>query len=424
MYLEIITGIIALLLVVLLIMTLVFHFRKPDTQNFHEEFVYLDKEFNKNITDLRVAVNQSINESIMTFNDKVNIKLSENNEKSTTDIANFRLNVNNELSQFQDKISTKLNGDFLKLTETIEKQMSTINEKVEDRLKNGFVDTNKTFIQIAERIKVIDEAQKNIEALSSEMMGLQQILTNNQTRGSFGEYQLNQLLFSVFGDNNKLYELQKTIKEASGKSEKVRADAVIYMPEPYGVIAIDSKFPFSEYAKLFDNKNLTKEEEDKIISAFGADVKKRITEISSKYIIEGVTVDFALMFVASDGVLSLLHSKLPNVIEYSANKKVTIVSPTTLIPLLSSFLAIRIDYERSKYSEQIKDELSMLKKEFIKFDVEWAKLHDNIQKLTKQSIDVNSRVEKISTKFNKISTDKILNYQDQPLLSEDNSEED
>jgi DNA recombination protein RmuC len=196
------------------------------------------------------------------------------------------------------------------------------------------------------------------------------------------------------------------------------------MPEPYGVIAIDSKFPFSEYAKLFDNKNLTKEEEEKIISAFGADVKKRITEISSKYIIEGITVDFALMFVASDGVLSLLHSKLPNVIEYSANKKVTIVSPTTLIPLLSSFLAIRIDYERSKYSEQIKDELSMLKKEFVKFDVEWAKLHDNIQKLTKQSIDVNSRVEKISTKFNKISTDKILNYQEQPLLSDDNSEED
>ncbi len=424
MYLEIITAVIALLLVILIVMNIVFHFRKDKPQDNHDEFILLDKEISKNITELRIAVNQSIAESIMAFNDKVNLKLSENNEKSTTDIANFRLNVNNELGYFQEKISTKLNTDFSKLTETIEKQMSNINEKVEERLKTGFVDTNKTFVQIAERIKVIDEAQKNIESLSSEMMGLQQILTNNQTRGSFGEYQLNQLLFSVFGDNNKLYELQKTIKEASGKNEKVRADAVIKMPEPYGVIAIDSKFPFSEYAKLFDNKQLTKEEEEKIISAFGADVKKRITEISSKYIIEGVTVDFALMFVASDGVLSLLHSKLPNVIEYSANKKVTIVSPTTLIPLLSSFLAIRIDYERSKYSEQIKDELGMLKKEFTKFDLEWAKLHENIQKLTKQSTDVNYRVEKISTKFNKISTDKILNYQDQALLSEDDSEED
>ena len=130
------------------------------------------------------------------------------------------------------------------------------------------------------------------------------------------------------------------------------------------------------------------------------------------------------MFVASDGILSLLHSRLPNVIEYAAAKKITIVSPTTLIPLLSSFLAIRIDYERSKYSEQIKDELMMLKKEFVKFDSEWAKLHDSIRKIANQSSDVNSRVEKITKKFNKISTEKILETDDSIAISESDSVDD
>lgn len=421
MYLEIITAVIAVLLLALIVMTILFHYQKEDS---HDDILSINHELANHLNEIKIALNQSISSSIMAFNDKINDKLTENNTRSLTDIANFRLNVNAELINFQEKLSTKLNSDFSGLSESIAKQMALINEKVEERLKTGFVDTNKTFVQIAERIKVIDEAQKNIESLSSEMIGLQQILTNNQTRGSFGEYQLNQLLYSVFGDNSKLYELQKTIKEASGKSDKVRADAVIYMPEPYGVIAIDSKFPFSEYAKLFDNKTISKDEEEKIISAFGADVKKRITEISSKYIIPGITVDFALMFVASDGILSLLHSRLPNVIEYAAAKKITIVSPTTLIPLLSSFLAIRIDYERSKYSEQIKDELMMLKKEFVKFDSEWAKLHDSIRKIANQSSDVNSRVEKITKKFNKISTEKILETDDSIAISESDSADD
>lgn len=418
MYLEIITAVIAVLLLTLIVMTILFNHRKEDS---HDNIMQINHELANNLTEIKIALNQSISTSIMDFNDKINDKLSENNNRSINDISNFRINVNAELVNFQEKLSTKLNSDFSSLSESISKQMSLINEKVEERLKTGFVDTNKTFTQIAERIKIIDEAQKNIESLSSEMIGLQQILTNNQTRGSFGEYQLNQLLFSVFGENNKLYKLQETIKESSGKSEKVRADAVIYMPEPHGVIAIDSKFPFSEYAKLFDNKQLSKEEEEKIISAFGADVKKRITEISSKYIIPGKTVDFALMFVASDGILSLLHSRLPNVIQYATEKRITIVSPTTLIPLLSSFLAIRIDYERSKYSEQIKEELMMLKKEFVKFDSEWSKLHDNILKIANQSSDVNTRVERITKKFNKISTEKILESNELEQLETENS---
>ncbi|MDD3842453.1 MAG: DNA recombination protein RmuC [Candidatus Izemoplasmatales bacterium] len=382
--------------------------KKASLGNGGEEIKRLNAEISNQLGNMKTTVSQSIFDAIMKFNDQVNQKLSDNNQKSAENITDFRIAVNSELGAFKEKITLRLNESFQGLNETIDKRMGLINEKVEDRLSKGFTETNQTFLQIAERVKVIDDAQKNIQELSNEMIGLQQILKNNQSRGSFGEYQLNQLLYSVFGDNKKLYDIQYTIKEARGKSESVRADAVIFMPEPNGMIAIDSKFPFSAYSKLFDNKDLAKEEEIKLIQTFGADVKKHINEIASKYIISGITADYALMFVASDGILALLHSRLQNIVEHARSKNVTIVSPTTLIPLLSSYRAVSIDYERSKYTAEINRELMQLNKEFEKFNNDWLRLNENIQKLTKQSSDVNTRVEKITTKFGRIKNVDLL----------------
>jgi len=137
------------------------------------------------------------------------------------------------------------------------------------------------------------------------------------------------------------------------------------------------------------------------------DVKKHINDIASKYIISGVTAEFALMFVASDGILALLHAQLPHIIEFARDKFVTIVSPSTIVPLLSSFRAISIDYERSKYTAQIKKELLMLNKEFEKFGKDWERLNENIQRLTRQSTEVNFRVEKISSKFDQIKNNDL-----------------
>lgn len=379
----------------------------------------LNEEIGKRIVELREGISKTLFDSMTSFNDKVNEKLLDNNSKSSQNITDFRVSVNGQLSEFQTRVNTQLSDfqgkimgglteNIQKLGQTVETRMGMINEKVEERLSKGFVETNETFRQISERVKVIDEAQKNIQGLSTEMIGLQNILKNNQSRGSFGEYQLNQLLFSVFGDNKDLYQTQFTIREAVGKKESVRADAVIFMPEPNGVIAIDSKFPFSAYSQLFDNQNLEKEAEDRLISQFGAEVKKHITDISAKYIIPGVTTDYALMFVASDGILAMVHSRLQNVVEYAYQKKVTIVSPTTIIPLLSSLWAVSLDYKRSRYIGEIIQQLQALTKDFDKFGEEWSKLNDSITRLSKQSIDVNTRVEKITDKFGKIKNVELL----------------
>jgi len=354
------------------------------------------------IDQMKTDVIKTVYDSMLKFNQDVNNLLRETSNKSGENISEFRINVNKELVGFQEKLTGRLQEDFKKLTEEINQKLFKINEEVDDRLQKGFRDTNETFVQIAERVKIIDEAQKKIEGLSTEMIGLQNILSNNQARGSFGEYQLNQLLFSVFGDNKNIYELQHTIKESRGTKESVRADAVIFMPEPHNKVAIDSKFPFSSYAKLFDNKGLSKDEEDKLIQAFGAEVKKHITDIGNKYIIDGITANYALMFVASDGILALIHAKLSNIVEYAREKRVTIVSPTTIIPLLSSFHAARIDYEKAKNAKIIDSQLKLLNKEFEIFERDWAKLSQNIRSLIRQSDAVDRRVNRITDKFGRI----------------------
>ncbi len=400
-----------LVLVILIIEIIKFYKTKTSDKSIVEEVLI------KQLNNVENTIQQNLFSSITAMQTGLSNQLLKSADISNDNISELKEKINKTLGEFQDKLNERFNKEFKELTESIDKRMNNINEKVEYRLDKGFKEANTTFISIAKRVEVIDEAQKNIQELSKEMVSLQNILSNNQARGSYGEYQLNQLLYSVYGHNDRLYQTQYTIKD--GK-EVVRADAVIFMPEPNGLIAIDSKFPYSAYSKLFDNKDLSQEEDAKLISQFGAEVKKHITDISSKYINPPLTTDYALMFVPSDGILALLHSRLKNVVEYARDKFVTIVSPTTIIPLLSSFKAFVIDSERNKYTKLITEELIKLGKEFRRFNDDWGKLSRAIDSVKKNSDSVNFRVEKITSKFSDIKNVSLR----EGLSEEDNNDED
>lgn len=360
-----------------------------------------DVDVKDNLNSLKDHLTGALNRNILEFNNSVNQKLLETTNMSNQNISDFRVKINAELNEFNEKLNQRLLEEFKKLNEQVEKRMTLINEKVEHRLTQGFTTTNETFQSIIERMAVIDKAQTNIEKLSTEMVSLQTLLSNNQARGAFGEFQLNQILSAIYGSNPKLYQTQYTIREKAGSREGVRADAVIFMPPPHHLIAIDSKFPFANYAKLF-NEKLSEEEESKLISAFGGDVRKHITDIGNKYIIEGVTANFACMFVPSDGILTLLHSRLPNVVEWAGLKGVVLISPTLALPLLTSFKAIIVDYERSKNADEIQRQLKLLNIDFQKFIKLWVKHVESIQQLGVQSSQIDNRVSQITTKFERI----------------------
>ncbi|MFW5888797.1 MAG: DNA recombination protein RmuC [Bacillota bacterium] len=395
--LSLIAGIISLIGVAILVI-LLYQVNKKDN------IEVLDNNLKENVNVLERNLAKEITEAMLKFNNLINEKLQVTSDKSKDNITDFRMNVNKQLVEFQEKIAEKFNNEFKSLSNTVDSRMNSINEKVEERLSKGFENTNDTFTKIVERVSKIGEAQKEIESLSKEMVSLQNILSNNQARGAFGEFQLEQLLSSLFGDSQykELYQTQYTIKQKNTKV--VRVDAIVDLPGSNGKIAIDSKFPYSSYSKLFAKKDLPETARNKLLSEFSKEVKKHITDISKKYIVPNVTADYALMFVPSDGILTLLHSELTNVVQYAREKRITIVSPTTLIPLLTSYRSMYADYTHSKNAEIIKEQLKNLGKDFKIFGDEWQKLINAINALKQKGDKVDSRVYKITNNFDQINT--------------------
>ncbi len=295
----------------------------------------------------------------------------------------------NDLNQFKDKMMAH-----------IESQMKGINSKVEERLGDGFEKTNKTFQDVIERLAKIDVAQKKIETLSTEVVQLNNILTDKKSRGTFGEVQLTHILQAVMGDNKQLYELQKTLPN------NTKVDAIIYAPKPLGDIGVDSKFPLENYQRMVD-KNLSDIERLNAEKEFKKDVKKHIDDIASKYIIDEVTADQAFMFIPAEAIFAEITAYHEDLIIYSQKKNVWLVSPTTLISTLTTILTIVKNIERDKQTSIILTELRKLGDEFNRYSDRWAKLKRSIDSVSNDANNVNISSRKISQKFDYIQDAKF-----------------
>ena len=169
---------------------------------------------------------------VLVFNKK------NNDSEMTERLGRFEVTILKEVSDFKSSLTKDLNSDFTALNERIENKLNRINDKVNERLDQNFEKTNKTFTNVLERLSKIDEAQKKIETLSTDIVSLQSILTDKKSRGIFGEVNLKHILTSVFGEkNDKLYSLQYTLPNGT------IVDSILFAPEPLGTIGIDSSFP-------------------------------------------------------------------------------------------------------------------------------------------------------------------------------------
>ena len=328
--------------------------------------------------------------------------------------------LNNEkLERFQQNISESINKRFDSLNEQMTLKMSEINKKVDQQLEQGFKTTTESMSQVRERLKVIDEAQKNIESLSKDVVSLKNVLENNQNRGQYGEYQLSMVLHNVFGDTIGCYKEQYTIKNAKDEENKVRADAVVFMPEPNKMICIDSKFPFATYARLFETTN-EKEKED-LQKLFVSDVKKHITTIKNKYIIDGKTAPQAIMFIPNDGIFAYIHQNCESVVEYARQCEVILTSPSTLPAILVTINMIRIEGERAKNVREITNQLVKLGKEFGMFSKEWETFSTQLGRASSSKDKLDNRVNKINNKFEalKISDTKYDEIEEKATFVED-----
>ena len=405
---EIAAIIISSLALLAIIVAIVLIVRKPNNTQTSQvdlkEIGMLQQQLNSLTDQLKTNIKLSVSEEIT--------KVMEQSQKSNE--------LNNEkLERFQAGITESLNKRFDALNKQIDDKLVEINKKVDEKLAEGFKSTGETMAQVRERLQAIDAAQKNIEKLSSDVVSLKSVLEGNQTRGQYGEYQLSMVLHNVFGDTTGCYQEQFTMKKVKD-GDDVRADAVVFMPEPNKMICIDSKFPFQDYQRIFETD--IQEEKDRLTKEFGNAVKKHITVIKDKYIVEGKTAPEALMFIPNDGVFAFIHHNLEDVVEYARSKKVILTSPSTLPAILVTINMVRIEVERSKNAEEINRHLQRLAKDFEMFGREWDKFSNALEQTGKRREELDHRVGRITNKFQAINTSNNLS-DDLKQIEGDNSEQ-
>ena len=351
----------------------------------------------KNHTENSQLLTSSMNNNIQ----KLSVRLNENNTALTGVMTENNQNLTKNINEFKDGLTKNINENFEKLSQKIENRLDAMNMKVEERLSKGFEETTKTFGNVLERLSKIDEAQKKIEALSSNVVSLQDILTDKKSRGIFGEIQLYQILSSVFGEkNDKLYQRQYKL------SNGTIVDSIIFTPEPLGNIAVDSKFPLENYRKMYNN-DLSQIERENARKDFVTDLKKHIDAISSKYIIKNETSEQAILFLPAEAIFAEINAYHTDIIEYAYKKNVRIASPTTLISVLTVIQVMMTNLERDKYANIIQQELEKLNVEFTRYRTRWDNLQKDIEKVSKDVKEINTTSNKISKRFTEISNAKF-----------------
>ncbi len=236
------------------------------------------------------------------------------------------------------------------MLQLMERRLAQVQSQMNENLHGSARNTAQSLGELQQRLKSIDKAQENITKLSGDVLSLQDILSNKQTRGAFGEIQLTDIVGKALPKDS--YTLQATL--SNGK----RADCLIHLPNPPGPIAIDSKFPLEAYEQL--RRAETQEQLNRAAQQLRLSLRKHIKDISERYIIEGETADGALLFLPSEAVYAELHANFPEVVRDGFAARVWIVSPTTCMATLNTMRAILKDARMQEQAGAIRKELGLL----------------------------------------------------------------
>ena len=271
------------------------------------------------------------------------------------------------------------------LTKTLNDRLDAVSKRLGENMDKSTATTTKTMTDLRERLVKIDVAQKNIAELSAQVVSLQDVLSNKQARGAFGEIQLNDLVINILPPS--AYQFQATLGNGT------RCDCLLTLPNPPGAIAIDAKFPLESYHAL---RNADDDAAKTVAErGFRQAMVKHIDDIAGKYIIPGETAESALMFLPSEAVYAELHASFGDVVEKSYRARVWIVSPTTLMATLNTVRAVLKDARMREQAGVIQKELLTLLK-----DVE--RLDDRVEKLQRHFDQATEDIRQI-----RISTDKV-----------------
>ena len=299
-----------------------------------------------------------------------------------------------ELIQTSFRNATQhLSGSVEALIKTMDTRLEQISGKVAERLDEGFKKTNETFANVMARLATIDEAQKKIDGLTTNVVSLQHLLGDKRSRGAFGEVQLEGLVRNILPPD--AYSFQERLSNGN------RVDCLLILPPPTGKVPVDAKFPLENYHRML-NQDLAESDKLAARKQFKLDIKKHIEDISQKYLIRNETSDGAVMFVPAEAVFAEIHAYHSDLVEYAMQKHVWIVSPTTLMAVLNTARAVMKDVQMREQVHIIQSELGKLSMDFRRFDERMKRLADNIRKANEEAGQVEISSRKISDHFARI----------------------
>ncbi|MEN0041320.1 MAG: DNA recombination protein RmuC [Pseudomonadota bacterium] len=295
------------------------------------------------------------------------------------------------------KTQSELSGHLAALQSNVTEQQSAFAKQLDERLQNvtgrvaqSLTDTTKTTQEslgkLAERLAVIDTAQNNIQTLAQDVVGLQAILSDKQTRGAFGQSRMETIIRD--GLPMGTFEFQTTL--SNGK----RPDCTIHMPNKQAALVVDAKFPLEAWNRMRD----LEEPGDRVTAArqFSRDMDVHIKAIAERYLIPGETQDTAFLFVPSESIFAEIHENFENVVQSAHRHRVVIVSPSLLLLSVQVIQSVLKD-------ARMREQAHLIQAEVAKFMTDLARLDDRIAKLKTHHDQTGKDIDQIITSTGKLT---------------------
>jgi DNA recombination protein RmuC len=294
------------------------------------------------------------------------------------------LRAQSEANGRVDAMAQALAGRQAEMARAVNERLDSVTHRVGQSMEQTTRNTMDSLRVLHERLGIIDDAQKNLSHLTTQVTTLRDVLANKQSRGAFGQARMEAIVQD--GLAKGAYAFQYTL--SNGK----RPDCVVFLPDQRP-LCIDAKFPLEAVSALRDARS---EEEKKLAThRLRADVLKHVSDIAEKYLIAGETQDSALMFVPSESVYAEIHDGFDDVIQKAYRARVVLVSPSLLM------LAIQVMQQIMK-DARIRDAADQIRTEVINLGDDLGRLRERVLKLQKHFGDVNEDIRQIL-----ISADKI-----------------
>ena len=294
------------------------------------------------------------------------------------------------------RAQSEMQGRMSSMAEIFGTRQAELNKAIGDRLDgmshrlgNSMTEqtkaTHENLRRLQERLAVIDTAQNNIQSLAKDVVGLQAILSNKQTRGAFGQSRMETIIAD--GLPMGAYEFQATLSDGS------RPDCLVRMPNGQPSLVVDAKFPLESYNAIRDAGS---PDAAKLAAQnFRRDLEVHIADIARKYLIKGETQDIAFMFVPSESIFAEIHENFEGVVQKAHKSRVVIVSPSLLMLSIQVIQSVLKD-------QRMREQAHLIQGEVVRLMEDMSRLDERVQKLQTHFAQTQKDVELIATSTTKL----------------------